>query len=72
MLKAKLVEQTRQIAHLEDQLAAAENDGSLFDLKKDSAENIVGTIVTNISPHKAKEIANGILAAIKTKPKPAG
>jgi hypothetical protein len=72
VLKAKLVEQTRQIAHLEEQLAAAEHrDGSLFDLKHDKAEDIVGVIVANVTAHKAEAIAKTLLAAVK-KPKPAG
>ena len=38
-LKRRLAEQTRRIAHLEEQLAAAGN-GSLFDLKHDTADDI--------------------------------
>jgi hypothetical protein len=72
VLKAKLVEQTRQIAHLEEQLAAAEHrDGSLFDLKHDKAKDIVDVIIANVSARKAEAIAKTLLATVK-KPKPAG
>ena len=60
------------IAHLQEQLAAAEaRDGSLFDLNKDTVEDIVKVFVANCSKSKAERIAKGILEALK-KPKPAG
>jgi hypothetical protein len=72
VLKEKLVEQTRQIAHLEEQLAAAERrDGSLFDLRQDSAQDIGAIIAATVSQNKAREIAKAISAAL-SKPKPAG
>ena len=38
---ALIAEQSREIEHLVEQLASAEaRDGSLFDLKRDSVENI--------------------------------
>ena len=55
---------------LKQQLASA--DGSLFDLRRDSADDIVSTITTHVSEHKARNIANGILAALKKQKKPAG
>ncbi len=71
-LKQAKTELERKVAHLEEQLAAAERrDGSLFDLKRDKADDIVGTIVANVSAHKAETIARGILAALKAA-KPAG
>jgi hypothetical protein len=76
VLKNKLVEQTRHIAHLEEQLAAAEHrDGSLFDIKHDKPEDIGPTIVANVSETKARAIAKAITEAIATKRqqhKPAG
>jgi hypothetical protein len=72
--KKQIAEQNRKIAHLEEQLAAAENDTSLFDLKRSSADEIVRVMTdpTAISQHKATTIAKGILAAFKTRQKPAG
>jgi hypothetical protein len=67
ILKNKLVEQTRQIAHLEEQLAAAEHDGSLFDLKNDSAGDIGEVIASSVSEHKARAIAKMIVEAVTTK-----
>jgi hypothetical protein len=72
VLKNKLVEQTRQIAHLEEQLAAAQHDGSLFDLRRDSAGDIADAIAANISEHKARAIAASILGVFKARQKPAG
>jgi hypothetical protein len=45
-----------------------QGDGSLFDLKHDSA----GAIVGNLSTHKAKNLADGILGRLKKSQKPAG
>lgn len=72
VLKDKLVEQTRQIAHLEEQLAAAEQrDGSLFDLDKDSVEDIIKVMVGRIgfgkfTPTKFKHLVTGLVYALKT------
>ena len=68
ILKAKLAEQTRHIAHLEEQLAAADV-GSLFDLFKDSANDIGGVIVDKLSEHKAREIGKAITAGLAAKKK---
>jgi hypothetical protein len=56
VLKRRLVEQTHQIAHLEEQLAAAGN-GSLFDLKHDAADDIGRVIADSVSETKARDIA---------------
>ena len=73
VLKAKLVEQTRHIAHLEEQLAAAERrDGSLFDLKRDKPDDIARIIVGHVGEHRAREIIKAVTAALKSKPRPAG
>jgi hypothetical protein len=52
------------------QLAAS--DGSLFDLRRDTVSDIVGTIVTHVTDHKARSIAEAILKALKAKTVPAG
>ncbi|MGZ9096653.1 MAG: hypothetical protein ACXW3A_18050, partial [Allosphingosinicella sp.] len=70
--KQRIAEQDRKIAELE---ARGNNtDGSLFDLRRDSAEDIVSVITdpSTISETKAKKIANGILAALRARQKPAG
>lgn len=67
-------EAQRKIAHLEEQLAAAD-EGSLFDLKRDKAIDIAGIIVDRCSPNKAAEIAKHIRDLVKAKekqPVPAG
>jgi hypothetical protein len=46
--------------------------GSLFDLRHDSADDIALAIVGNLSAHKAKTLADGILARLKKSQKPAG
>jgi hypothetical protein len=72
--KEQIAEQNREIAHLKEQLAAAENETSLFDLKRDSAGQIIRVFTdpTAISEGKATTIARGVLAAFKARKKPAG
>ena len=41
------------------------SEGSLFDLKHDSADDIASAIIGNLSAHKAKSLADGILARLK-------
>ena len=63
------LDQAERIAALE----AREGDGSLFDLKRDSADDIVTAIVSNVSPYKAEAIGKGLLAHTKRKrQQPAG
>jgi hypothetical protein len=73
-LKQYIKELQRQHELDEEKLAAADA-GSLFDLKKTSADNIAAVIVDNvgviISASKAKAIAAGILKRLEN-PKPAG
>jgi hypothetical protein len=71
LLKHQIVEQAREIAELQHKLAKRE-EGSLFDLKHDSADDIASTIVGYLSAHKAKSLADGILARLKKSQKPAG
>jgi len=72
--KQQIAEQNREIAHLKEQLAAAENDTSLFDLRRDSADQIIRVFTdpTAITENKATTIARGILATFKARKKPAG
>ena len=74
ILKRQLADQNREIAHLKEQLAAAEYDTSQFDLKRDTADNIIRvfTDATVISERKAVTIARGILDAFKKRPTHAG
>jgi hypothetical protein len=53
LLKHQIVEQAREIAELQHKLAKRE-EGSLFDLKHDSADDIATAIVGTLSAHKAK------------------
>ena len=71
LLKHQIVEQAREIAELQHKLAKRE-EGSLFDLKHDSADDIATAIVGTLSAHKAKTLADGILARLKKSQKPAG
>jgi len=71
LLKHQIVEQAREIAELQHKLAKRE-EGSLFDLKHDSADDIASAIIGNLSAHKAKSLADGILARLKKSQKPAG
>ena len=71
-LKEAMVEQAREIVELRAKLAKHE-DGSLFDLKRDSADHIATAITGNITEHKAKAIAAAIAARLKQKQlRPAG
>ena len=67
LLKAK----EHKIAHLEEQLAAADA-GSLFDLKHDSADNIARAIADSISETKFRNIVKAATAHYKAKQRPAG
>ena len=71
LLKHQIVEQAREIAELQHKLAKRE-EGSLYDLKHDSADDIATAIVGTLSAHKAKTLADGILARLKKSQKPAG
>jgi hypothetical protein len=44
---------------------AKHDAGSLFDLRHDSADDIALAIVGNLSAHKVKTLADGILAGLK-------
>jgi flagellar motility protein MotE (MotC chaperone) len=67
-----LAQALQRVHQLEEQLKRKE-DGSLFDLKHDSTDDIVATIAANISTHKAEAIAKGLLVQVKRKrQQPAG
>jgi len=71
LLKEQLTARDREIARLKSELAK-HSDGSLFDLRHDSADDIALAIVSNLSAPKAKTLADGILARLKKSQKPAG
>jgi hypothetical protein len=72
MLRRRVAELERALA--EEQAKLAKHDGgSLFDLKNDSADDIVSAMLTNISTHKADAIAKGLADGVKRKrQRPAG
>jgi hypothetical protein len=75
ILKQSLVEREHKIADLEERLAAADA-GSLFDLMKDSADDIGKIIAYKLSETKARNIAkaisDGVAAKKKRQTNPAG
>jgi hypothetical protein len=70
--KQRIAEQDREIAALKDRLARAQGNGSLFDLKLDTVDNIAAAIVEHLAPTRSENIANAIKAKLKAKVKPAG
>ena len=71
LLKEQIVARDREIGRLKSELTK-QADGSLFDLKHDSADDIALAIVNDLSAHRAKTPADGILARLKKSQKPAG
>jgi hypothetical protein len=72
LLKRKVAELERELAMTREKLARKE-EGSLFDLKNDSTEDIAGAIVANISAHKAEAIGHALVKGVKRKQqRPAG
>jgi hypothetical protein len=72
--KKMIADRDREIASMKshiDELEAADRDGSLFDLKRDNAEDIGRVIASNVGQTKAKRIAETILTTLKAA-KPAG
>jgi hypothetical protein len=66
---AKALQEKHQ---LEEQLRR-KDDGSLFDLKNDTVENIVMAIASNVSPNKAESIGKRLVEHVKRKrQRPAG
>ena len=65
LLKHKNEELTRANLDLAERLAAAEqHDGSLFDLSRDTPEDIVQVIIGNVSMNKAKTIHEALGRAL--------
>jgi hypothetical protein len=63
------------IADLEERLAAAERraeDGSLFDIKRDHADDIGRAMADNVSESKFRNIVKAATERYKSKQKPAG
>ena len=71
LLKEQIMAQAREIEELQTKLAK-HDDGSLFDLKHDKADDIALAIVGTVSGHKAKDLAAAITALLKKQQKPAG
>ena len=72
LLKRKVAELERDLAETRAKLAR-KDDGSLFDLKHDSAGNIVAAIIGNIGPDKAATIGKELIEGAKRKrARPAG
>ena len=65
VLQEELSLKDTKIAQLEGKLRDVEFEGSLFDLRSDTAQAIADTIVSSISANKAETIARAILKAIK-------
>jgi hypothetical protein len=66
ILKSRVAEQDIEIAQLKAQLANV-HDGSLFDLKKDTPQNIADVVTSTVTQTKAIAISNAIKSAIKNK-----
>ena len=69
--KQQIAEQNRKIAHLEEQLAASEQ-GSLFDLKRDTAESIGMILAEHLSESRFDAAVKAAKARYKRKQVPAG
>jgi DUF3102 family protein len=68
LLKRQLDERIREVALLQERLAYADQ-GSLFDLKKDSANDIADVVVNTVTETRANALADAIKAAVKAKRK---
>jgi hypothetical protein len=71
LLKEQIMAQARAIEELQTKLAK-HDDGLLFNLKHDKADDIALAIVGTVSGHKAKDLAAAITALLKKQQKPAG
>jgi hypothetical protein len=69
---AKLKESVRVLSEENHRLKQAADSGSLFDLRKDTINDIARVIVSNVSESRADEIARAIRRAVKAKQKHAG
>jgi hypothetical protein len=72
-LKEQIAEQTREIEHLKERLAAAEQrDGSLFDLRRDAIDDIAAVIMSNATPGRVQGIAHALIRLLKKQKTPVG
>jgi hypothetical protein len=76
---SKLKQTEQKLAKVEQEKLALEeklkrkDDGSLFDLRRDSAEDIVSVMLAHVSPPKVAAIGKGLLDGLKRKnQRPAG
>jgi hypothetical protein len=70
-LEASLAKALQENHHLTERLK--HSDGSLFDLKADSAEDIANVIVASVSAHKVEALVKALVTRTKRKAqKPAG
>ena len=69
--KRRIEEQDREIAVLRERIARA-SDESLFDLRRDTVENIAQIIIKHGGPGRAENIARAIRVNLKAVLKPAG
>jgi hypothetical protein len=71
-LKRRNAELERELAQVRAELARKE-DGSLFDLKHDTADDIATTMVANLTTYKVEAIVKGLIERTKRKAqRPAG
>jgi hypothetical protein len=73
--KDELAETKRALAEAQAEVAKLkQRDGSLFDLKRDSADNIAGVIASTCTDYKTDKIERGLARRRKARkvPKPAG
>jgi hypothetical protein len=70
LLKERAAEQACEIATLKAQLSNVQ-DGSVFDLRRDTPKSIAAVIAATVTEAKATTIAEAIKAAIKAKKKAA-
>jgi hypothetical protein len=71
LLRKQVADRDREIAALKAKVAKAD-DGSLFDLRRDSADDIARTIADNIGEAKWKGIKKAADERYKAKSRPAG
>jgi hypothetical protein len=72
-LKNQNVELTREIEHLKERLAAAEQrDGSLFDLRKDKIDDIATVIMRNATPGRVEGLVRTLQRRLKELKTPVG
>jgi hypothetical protein len=65
-LRKQIAEKDRRIAELEAKLARTE-EGSLFDLRNDTADDIGRVVADSVTEHRAEEIAKAIRTHCKRK-----